>query len=304
MPVSMRPPAAALAAALCAALAILAAPGPAPGQTGAPGTAPGSGPDAPVTARARAEIGPLVDALGMNGLLPVMREEGLASARELASEMFPGRGGPRWEDLVDRIYGIERMRATMTDEMARRLEPEEIDALLQFFGSELGRRIVRLEVSAREALLDGSVEEASEAALAEMRRADDPRLEVLRGFVEANDLVEMNVAGALNSNWAFYQGMAAGGAFGDALSEQQMLADVRGQADAIRAETEEWVYSYLAMAYRPLSDDEIAAYTALSQTPEGQALNTALFAAYDVLFVTISRDLGLAAAQFMAGEDI
>jgi hypothetical protein len=240
----------------------------------------------------------------MNGLLPVMREEGRASARELASEMFPGRGGPRWDDIVDRIYGIERMRATMTDEMARRLEPEEIDALLQFFGSELGRRIVRLEVSAREALLDESVEEASEAALAEMRRADDPRLEVLRGFVEANDLVEMNVAGALNSNLAFYQGMAAGGAFGDALSEQQMLADVRGQADAIRAETEEWVYSYLAMAYRPLSDDEIAAYTALSQTPEGQALNTALFAAYDVLFVTISRDLGRAAAQFMAGEDI
>ena len=58
------------------------------------------------------------------------------------------------------------------------------------------------------------------------------------------------------------------------------------------------------MAYRPLSDDEIAAYTALSETPEGQALNTALFATYDAMFVTISRDLGLAAAQFMAGEDI
>ena len=296
MPVPTRP----LAAALCAAALVLAAPGAAPAQT----TAPEPRPDAPVTAEARAEVGPLLDALGVGELLPVMRQEGLASARDLASDMFPGRGGPRWEDLVDRIYRVERMRSIMTDEMAARLEPAEIDVLLQFFGSELGRRIVRLEVTAREALLDASVEEASEAALAEMRRADDPRLEVLRGFVEANELVEMNVVGALNSNWAFYQGLEAGGAFGDALSEQQMLADVWGQEDEIRAETEEWVYSYLAMAYRPLSDDEIAAYTALSETPEGQALNTALFATYDAMFVTISRDLGLAAAQFMAGEDI
>lgn len=296
MPVPMRP----VAAALSAAFLVLATPGAAPGQA----TAPEPRADAPVTAEARAEVGPLLDALGVNELLPVMRQEGLASARKLASDMFPGRGGPRWEEMVDQIYRVERMRGIMTDEMATRLASEEIDALMQFFGSELGRRIVRLEVTAREALLDEAVEEASEAALADMRRADDPRLDVLQDFVEANELVEMNVVGALNSNWAFYQGLEAGGAFGDALTERQMLADVWGQEEAIRAETQDWVYSYLGMAYRPLSDDEIAAYTALSETPEGQALNTALFAAYDVMFVTISRDLGLAAAQFMAGEDI
>ncbi len=251
-----------------------------------------------------AEVAPLLDALGLNELLPIMRSEGLAYSGELASDMFPGRGGPRWENLVDRIYAVDRMSNIMTNEMAAEIPAEAVDPLMEFFTSELGRRIVRLEVSAREALLDESVEEASEAALRAMRADDDPRLGVLSGFIEANDLVESNVVGALNSNWAFYQGLDAGGAFQGTLTEEEMLSDVWGQEAEIRADTTDWIFSYLAMAYQPLSDEEIGAYTEISRTEAGEALNTSLFSAFDVLFTTISRDLGLAAATFMAGEDI
>ena len=259
---------------------------------------------APREQASEAQVAPLVDALGLGELLPIMRDEGLAYGGDIAADMFPGRSTARWTALVDGIYDVARMRGVMEAELAQRLTPTEIDTLMQFFDSDLGRRIVRLEVSARRALLDDAVEEASVAALEEMRAEDDPRLELLAEFIEVNDLVEMNVVGALNSNYAFYQGLDAGGAFDGALTESEMLADVWRQEAEIRAETEEWVYSYLGMAYRPLDDDDIAAYTALSRTPEGQALNAALFGAFEVLFNAISRDLGLAAAQMMAGEDI
>jgi len=251
-----------------------------------------------------AEIAPLVEALGLPELMPIMREEGLAYADELAADMFPGRRGGSWQASVSDIYDTDRMLATMSRELGARLEPEHVDRLEDFFGSELGQRIVGLEISARRALLDPSVEEASEEAYAEMEADGDPRLDLLRGFVEANDLVEMNVVGALNSNWAFYQGLDAGGAFDGQLSEDQMIADVWGQEGAIREDTTEWVYSYLGMAYQPLDDTEIAAYTDLSETPAGRALNAALFAGFDAMFTRISRELGLAAATFMAGEDI
>lgn len=270
-------------------------------QTTGPATPP---PVSAPSAAAKAEVAPLLDALGLNELLPIMRAEGLAYSEELALDMFPGRGGPRWEDLVDRIYGVDRMTDIMTTEMAREMDAETIAPVLEFFTSALGRRIVRLEVSAREALLEPSVEEASKAALAVMRQEDAPRLDVLDRFVQANDLIESNVVGALNSNWAFYQGLEAGGAFQGTLTEEEMLADVWGQEPVIRADTTDWVFSYLAMAYQPLSDAEIDTYTTLSNTPEGEALNTALFAAFDRMFTTISRELGLAAATFMAGEDI
>ena len=76
------------------------------------------------------------------------------------------------------------------------------------------------------------------------------------------------------------------------------------QEEDIRADTEEWVYSYLALAYDPLSNEDIEAYIALSRSDEGRALNRALFGAFDDLFVDISRRLGMGASRFLVGEDI
>ena len=83
-----------------------------------------------------------------------------------------------------------------------------------------------------------------------------------------------------------------------------MLADVWEQEVQIRSETEQWVYSFLLLAYQPLSDEDIEAYIQLSETSEGQVLNTALFAAFDTMYSEISHALGLASARYLSGEDI
>ena len=108
----------------------------------------------------------------------------------------------------------------------------------------------------------------------------------------------------MNSNYAFYIGLLDGNAFPRRLSENEVLADVWSQEDEIRDDTTEWVYSYLLMAYQPLSDEDLEVYTAMSRTEEGRALNRALFAAFDDVFVDISRNLGIAAARFISGQDI
>ncbi|MBT0956761.1 DUF2059 domain-containing protein [Alphaproteobacteria bacterium KMM 3653] len=259
---------------------------------------------APLDALRKAEADTLLQAMGMEELYQIMREEGVDYASTIETDMFPGRGGEGWIKVVDGIYDTDRMHDLVLDAFAAETGEADLSELQAFFDTELGKRIVTLEISARRALLDEAVEDMSKEALAMMRDDADPRLEVLRGFVEANDLVETNVTGALNSNFAFYQGLKNGGAFGSELTEDDMLRDVWEQEPTIREETEEWVYSYLALAYQPLKDEEIAAYVDLSEKEIGETLNRALFAAFDVLFVTISRDLGEGAAQFMIGEDI
>lgn len=255
-------------------------------------------------ARETARHEALLEALGIPDLLGIMREEGIAYAAEIEADLFPGKGGSRWPALVARIYNRETMESIMLDRMAEELAPEHLDRLTAFFTSDLGTRIVGLEVSARRAFLEPAVEETSRQALDRMRMNQSTRLELLEVFAEVNDLVEMNVVGALNSNYAFYVGLNAGGAFERNLSEGEMLRDIWRQEDEIREETESWVFSYLAMAYEPLSDGEIGEYIALSRTEDGQALNAGLFAAFDAMFRSVSRDLGMAAAQFMSGEDI
>lgn len=250
------------------------------------------------------KVGTLFDALGLPEILDVMRAEGVVYGGDLQDQMFPGRGGPSWAAVVEQIYDTGTMAATVRDALDRGLDDDDLDPLLDFFTSARGARIIGFEVSAREAMIDEAVEEAAEVALADMQADEDPRLELIEAFVVANDLVASNVMGAMNSNYAFYLGLMDAGAFDQAMTESEVLADVWAQEDEIRADTEIWVYSYLAMAYQPLDDADLEAYVALSETDAGRALNRALFAGFDEMYVAISRALGGAAARFMMGEDI
>jgi hypothetical protein len=248
----------------------------------------------------------LSDILQIGEVIEVMRLEGLDYGRQMESELFPGMGGADWRRIVALIYDTETMRRRFDARLAEELgaETEAIAATTAFFDTDLGRRILQLEVEARRSLLDSAVEDAARLRVEDMEAKGDARLEMLRSFAEANDLIESNVLGALNANLAFFQGMAEVGGLAEELTEDQMLRDVWAQEEDIRAETESWLYPYLALSYGPLEDAELAEYLAFSQTAAGQRLNVALFSAFDAVFTAISRDLGRAAARQMMGKDI
>ncbi|MEL6643475.1 MAG: hypothetical protein AAFQ79_06040 [Pseudomonadota bacterium] len=260
----------------------------------------GSGAQAELSEDQRA----LFEALGLPDIIEVMREEGVDYGRSMEDMMFPGRGGAAWSALVERIYDPVAMEEKVAGELAELLEEDAVGPLLEFFTSERGERIISFEVSARQALTDPDIEAAANERLEMMRRADDGRLELLEQFVEVNDLIGSNLMGAMNSNFAFYQGLIDGNGVPEDLTEEEMLATIWAQEEEVREETETWVFSYLAMAYQPLSDEDVEAYIALSESDEGQTLNRALFASFDAMYSTISRALGLAAARFMLGQDI
>jgi hypothetical protein len=258
----------------------------------------------PAAAHAGEDAAVLFRAIGMPQIIEVMREEGVGYGETIGSDLLQGQGGAGWSAVVSDIYDASAMTREMLSGFEARLDGVDLDPLLEFFESDRGRRIVDLEVSARRALLEDEVEDAAKAATMELRDRRPDRLALLEAFVEANDLVESNVMGAMNSNYAFYMGLMDGNAFDGALTENEILSDVWSQEPEIRSDTEDWVYSYLALAYDPLSDSDIEAYIALSRTEEGRALNRALFGAFDDLFVDISRRLGKGAARFLVGEDI
>lgn len=240
-------------------------------------------------------------------MIAVMQDEGIAYGNELEEQLFPGAGGAIWDQTVRNIYDEPALLQRFEDGFTQRLasDPQAVAQIDGFFGSARGQHILLLEIAARRALLDDSVAEAALIRLGDMRATNDPRLGLLERFAAANDLIEQNVSAALNANLAFYRGMAEGGAFDDAkLTEAEMLADVWSQEPGIRAETEDWLLSFLALAYEPLSDEDLQDYIAFSETGASRMMNTAMFAAFDEVFSTISQDLGRAAAEMLAGQDI
>ena len=253
-----------------------------------------------------ARIAALTDTLMMGQVMSVMRDEGLDYGHTLETEMFAGRGGDRLPVVDGGIYDPDEMRRRFDAALGLELAVAGVDLgkIEAFFGSAQGQRILTLEIDARRALLDAGVEDAAKLAWSDMGDKNPGRADLIRQFVQANDLVESNVMGALNANLAFYRGMAESDSFPEEMTEEQMLQDVWDQEPDIRAETESWLYPYLALAYEPLADSDLETYIAFSESPAGKRMNAALFAAFDVVFTQISADLGAAAARQMQGEDI
>lgn len=247
----------------------------------------------------------IVAAMQIGAMLDVMHDEGLAYGEDLATDMLGGQSD-RWTAIIAQIYDREALQAAFTERFAAELaaRPDDLAGIADFFASDDGQRIVTLEIEARRAMLDEAVEDAASVLMQDMVADKDPRLEMLQAFVAAGDLVEQNVVGALNANYAFFQGMADAGGPAAQMTEDEMLADVWGREAEVRSSTQEWLYSYFALAYQPLDDADLAAYTAFWETPAGKHANAAMFVAFDQVFSGISRGLGQAAARQMQGDDI
>lgn len=255
---------------------------------------------------AHAADGPeaLLDALGMDRMLQIMRDEGVSYGAELGGEMFPGRDGPSWIAAVEGIYDLDQMTATMSEGFIEAIGDTDLEPLLEFFTSDLGQQIVEQELTVREAFLEESFEEDAKMRVGALLLDGGDRVDWIGEFMDTGDLVEENVVGALNSNYAFYLGMMDGGGGFFPMTEQEALMDVWSQEAEIRADTTDWLYAYLYLAYEPLSDDEADAYLDLMKTEEGEELTQALFAGFDILFVNISRELGRAVAEAMITQEL
>ena len=250
---------------------------------------------------AKEGIDDLLDALQIDSMLEIMRVEGLAYGADLGDDMFQGGDNARWQTLLSQIYDVPKMHIVMRNHFAHLLDGTDIGPLVDFFSSETGTRIVQLELSARRAMIDDEVEDtARQAFLA--ADLDAPRMQQLTRFIEVNDLLEANVAGALNASFQFYRGLVDGG--GLAMTEGDILADVWGQEEETRDDTREWLYAFLMLAYEPLTDAELDQYIEISATPEGRLLNRALFAGFNAMYDEVSYALGLAAAEQMQTQEL
>ncbi len=246
----------------------------------------------------------LYAALKLPELLDVMRQEGISYGAKIGADLFAGAVDPDWTAQVATIYDADRMLTQSRAAFAAELAGVDLAPMLTFFTTEPGLTFAALELSARTALLDEAVDAANKDVAAVAMADNTPRYQLVSRFAAANDLIETNVVGAMNSNFAYYLGLMQGGAVQPGMTEEDVLAQVWDQEAEIRQTTTEWVYAFLLMAYQPLSDADLEAYIAFSETPAGKELNQAVFTAFDGMFVDISKALGVASARYMVGDTL
>jgi len=242
--------------------------------------------------------------LQLQPLFEVMRDEGITYGADLDREMLDGAGGVSWQHAVNGIYEPDRLWRIFLPALTAELKDADVGAMIDFFETDLGARITTLELEARHALLDKAIEAASKEQFHDLSESGSSRMALLEDLVQANDLVEYNVMAALNASYAFYSGMIDGQAFETPPNDADVLKEVWAQEGEIRLDTNEWLYSYMLLAYQPLTDEELRIYVDFSKSNAGRVLNSALFAAYDRVTVNVSKSLGLTVAQFMHDQEL
>lgn len=246
------------------------------------------------------------DVMALDLLMPILRDEALIEAESMEAEVFQ-RDNSSWLDAVAQIHDparLQRLFESGLTGISSDTAQDGLEAALSFYRTSLGQRLIGLETSARQAMLDPDTEASARTAFAEAASREDPRVSQIARLIEEGDLIGPNVAGGLNAALAFSQGFADGGGFDMPLTENQMLADAWAQEPSIRAETLGWMEAYLMLAYSPLNDAELERYIRFAGSDAGQALSAALFAGFDAMFLQTSRDLGLAAAGQIQGREL
>lgn len=246
----------------------------------------------------------VADALQLTALVAIIHDEGMDYGDQIRDELFPDAPEAPWRAAVDRIHDAAAAEAALRAAFRKALPEAAVPEILDFLESERGRRIVALEISARRAMLDPDVADASAEAYAALEDANDPRLPRLEALVAAADLIEANVATEMNATLALYRGLIEGGAPGFKMTEDDALAEVRSQQDDIRAATEDWLFPYIAMAYSALGTEDLDAYIAFEKSAAGRSLSAALAEAFGALMADFSYRLGRAAAKELAGQSL
>lgn len=254
----------------------------------------------PAWANARMTV--LMDVLQVSEAVEILREEGFAYAQVLEADMLDGQGGPFWQAQVGQIYDTNAITETLRQAFEAHLSADQVEASIAFFASDLGGRVITLETAGRRAMADPDVEQAAKDYFHATAGQGDPRLELVEEFIELNDLLERNVSGAMSSNFQFYKGLSDGKLI--PRSEDELLEEVWAQQDDIRADTQSWLTGFLLMAYHPLPLEDLETYVDYAQTPQGQALNAALFAGFEAVYRDVSYALGRAVALNAEGDEI
>jgi hypothetical protein len=252
----------------------------------------------------------LAQAYMLPELFQIMADEGIASLREEGAGLLSDFELSEWIAYLPRLYDAQAMQANFIAELEARLasQPDIRASALDFARSELGQRVLMLEITARQALLSDEIdtmarEYLSDARAQTARPAIAARLSQVRDRIAANDLVELNVSLGLNTSYAYYMGMLEEDATGG-MGESVLLQMVWGQESAIRSDVTDWIESYFLLAYQPLSDSDLQQLIDYSASAEGDAFNRAMFMAFDKVFVQISRDVGRALGRRLNAEPL
>ena len=246
----------------------------------------------------------LYSTLRINEILSILSEEGISSGELMAD----GQGGlspsTGWTERLEEIYSVNKMDKDLRQFFNNVANLKQVKNALDFFETSLGKKITEKEISARLLLEDQRLKSATTIFVKKLKVEQPDIIKLYEKLIDANDHLENNISGIMNSNLAFYRGFASVPKNdGDTLSEDEILRIVMNDQERIRKEVEQWLINFSSVAYESLSKSDLYRYISLSRSPGGLFLNKVINQSLEAVFESQSFNLGRTTAEFLQKDD-
>jgi hypothetical protein len=236
------------------------------------------------------QLGELMDASGLTRQLAQI-QPGMLRAIEstIAEERLDEEAAARLRKAVKSAYSSEALTETVRAEVANRLAAADIDAVLVFLHSEIGKRITQIEENAGEAAEEAKRDRDAADLLASLPA---PRVALMNRMATATDSAESGARMMILTTVAMAQGVA----YATPGSNRAEIEALKQQLESRRAELVQQslddALESMAHTYRSLSDADFEVYVKFAETAAGRRYHDATGQALEVAMGAAALRLG------------
>lgn len=230
--------------------------------------------------------------------------ESYAEGMRRSNNPAAGEDDPSWSRAATEIFVHEEIFDELVARMVGQLDNAELDTILGFLASDLGRTVTKMEIEAQDPSIADGVDMAGEQIAADLKETAPDRIAAYQNMLDAIDAVENGVTTALNMNFAVLSGMAASGRMSYQLSEGEILSLIAAQEDMIREQIRKSAMETAAFTYRDLSDKDLAAYVDFLTSVEGRKLYSVMNSMADDIMSERGRAFGKRMLELQESQEL
>ncbi len=176
--------------------------------------------------------------------------------------------GAQWSSMTDTVFDTDVMHGLALDILQQTLSPDLLSHASDFYGSDLGQRLVDAENASHMVEDEDGKSEAGEAIVAALVRHGADRLETLKRMNAAIGSTTSSMRAIQEVQVRFLMAAAGAGVIELRMDEPDLRALLDAQSTDLRQAIMTSALSGSAYTYQAFSDDEVTAYADALEHPK------------------------------------
>lgn len=178
--------------------------------------------------------------------------------------------GMQWTGLVEDVFDTEKMHDMAIDILKETLDDELLNHAVEFYTSDLGRRLVEVENTSHLEEDDALKSESGEAIVAGLVAIGSPRVQELKRLNAATGSEDASIHAIQEVQVRFLMAAAAAGVIELRMEESDLRESLKAQEGEMRRAMQISGLAGSAYTYQAFSDEEITAYADALEHPKMQ----------------------------------